>query len=52
MATNKNNDERTREEAERMGEKGCEANSKNHDKEFYQEIGKKGGKANNSQNND
>ncbi|WP_374107371.1 KGG domain-containing protein [Bacillus amyloliquefaciens] len=26
-----------------MGEKGGEATSKNHDKEFYKEIGQKGG---------
>jgi len=39
----------SREEAGRMGGK---ATAKNHDKEFYQEIGEKGGKSNNKRDND
>jgi len=39
----------SREEAGRMGGK---ATAKNHDKEFYQEIGEKGGNSNNKRNND
>ncbi|MGG0552965.1 KGG domain-containing protein [Priestia aryabhattai] len=34
-----------------MGEKGGEATSKNQGKEFYEEIGKKGGRSNSSQRN-
>lgn len=33
---------------EEAGRKGGETTSKNHDKEFYQEIGKKGGEARNN----
>ncbi|MDQ0268150.1 KGG domain-containing protein [Cytobacillus purgationiresistens] len=44
MATNKT-DKMTREEA---GKKGGEATSKNHDKDYYQEIGEKGGKSSNN----
>ncbi|MGG0642481.1 glucose starvation-inducible protein B [Sporosarcina gallistercoris] len=47
MATD-NNGKMSREEAGRMG---GEQTSKNHDDNFYQEIGKKGGEARANQNN-
>ncbi|MGO4950943.1 KGG domain-containing protein [Paenibacillus sp. DRB1-1] len=42
MANNNQNGKLSREEAGRLG---GEATAKNHDKEFYQEIGEKGGEA-------
>ncbi|GAB1158568.1 hypothetical protein YWY31_45930 [Paenibacillus illinoisensis] len=45
MAQNNQNGKMSREEA---GRKGGEATSKNHDHEFYQEIGSKGGSARSS----
>ncbi|MET3938779.1 general stress protein YciG [Paenibacillus sp. PvP094] len=50
MAQNNQNGKMSREEA---GRKGGEATSKNHDHEFYQEIGREGGQARgNSDGND
>lgn len=47
MAQNNQNGNMSREEA---GRKGGEATSRNHDREFYQEIGEKGGEARNGSN--
>jgi uncharacterized protein len=44
-----NNEKMSREEA---GRKGGEMTAKNHDKEFYQEIGKMGGNSRSNRRND
>ncbi|MDG0812271.1 KGG domain-containing protein [Cohnella rhizosphaerae] len=48
MARNDDNNKMSREEAGRMG---GEATARTHDKEFYQEIGEKGGEARGGSNN-
>ncbi|MDI4646501.1 KGG domain-containing protein [Cohnella hashimotonis] len=48
MARNDDNNTMSREEAGRMG---GEATARTHDKEFYQEIGEKGGEARGGSNN-
>lgn len=48
MARNDDNNKMGREEAGRMG---GEATSRTHDRDFYQEIGEKGGEARGGSNN-